>query len=82
MIDEGRAEREVDELLARPLTSSKEALGSLLTDCAAVALQIRAAILEQRGDEAELERLSESSAQIAALMGEIRQRLDRIAPRP
>jgi hypothetical protein len=81
MIDSGCGERDLEELLGRPLTGSNEDLSSLLTDCAAVALKIRAAILENQGDAAELERLSEWSVRISALMGEIRQRLDGIAPR-
>ena len=81
MVDSGRVEREVDELLARPLGGSSEELGSLLTDCAAVALHIRAAIREKREDGAEVESLSASSARISSLMGEIRQRIDEGAPR-
>lgn len=75
-MDSGRVEREVNELLARPLGRSTEELSSLLTDCAAIALQIRTAILEKLRDGADIEHLSASSARVSKLMGEIRQRLD------
>lgn len=81
VMDLGRVEREVDELLARPLGRSSEELSTLLTDCAAVALHVRSAILEKLKEGAEVEHLSASSARISELMGEIRQRLDRLAPR-
>lgn len=81
MLDPGRVKREADELLARPLGRSAEELGALLTDCAAVALHLRAAILGGERDEADVESLSASSARISKLMDEIRQRLDRVRPR-
>lgn len=81
VMDSGRLEHEVDELLARPLGRSTEELGALLTDCAAIALQLRTAILEKQRDGAEIESLSAWSARISELMGEIRQRLDGLAPR-
>lgn len=80
-MDSGRVEREVDELLARPLGWDAEKLGALLTDCAAVALHIRAAIERKPRDGAEMESLLASSARVSELMGEIRQRLDGVAAR-
>jgi|GEM_PF-6233561 len=80
MLDAGRVKREADELLARPLGRSAEELGALLTDCAAVALHLRSAILGREGGEGEVEGLSASSARISKLMDEIRQRLDRTRP--
>jgi hypothetical protein len=80
MLDPGRVKREADELLGRPLGRSAEELGALLTDCAAVALQLRAAILGSKRDGGEVEGLSASSARISKLMDEIRQRLDRARP--
>jgi hypothetical protein len=81
MLDPGRLKREAEELLARPFGRSAEELGALLTDCAAVALHIRAAILGREGDGGEIESLSASSARISKLMDEIRQRLDEVRPR-
>ena len=81
-MDSGRVERKVEDLLARPLGWDAKKLGALLTDCAAVALQLRAAIRGGPGDRGEMESLSASSARISELMGEIRRRLDRITPRP
>jgi hypothetical protein len=81
MLDPGRVKREADELLARPLGRSAEELGALLTDCAAVALHLRAAILGSERDKEEVEGLSAASARISKLMDEIRQRLDRVRPR-
>lgn len=81
-MNSGCVEQEVKVLLARPIPRSTEGLSSLLTDCAAFALQIRTAIAESQDDPAELQRLSKSSARLSALMGKIRQRLDRIASRP
>lgn len=81
MLDPGRVRREVDELLARPLGWSAEELGVLLTDCAAVVLHIRAAIVGRERDGGEVESLSASSVRISKLMDEIRQRLDGARPR-
>lgn len=81
-MDTGRVEREVEELLARPLGRGVEELSTMLTDCAAVALHVRAAIREKQRDGTEMKALSALSARILHLMGEIRQRLDGVTPRP
>lgn len=81
MVDAERVEREVEELLTRPLGRSAEELSTLLTDCAAVALHIRAAIMQKQREGAEMKALSALSGRISDLMGEIRQRLDRVTPR-